>query len=78
MELRRLSWNTYDLFMGNGFENHSRIRQSKTGVYVMSGQHLPKHVLRELDNTLFNNFPITPGICLEETSRRLTHITWRH
>lgn len=78
MELRRISWNTYDLFTGNGWNNVSRIRQSRTGVYVMAGERLPKPLLKELNELLFNWFPITPGMSLEQTVHNLRNISWRY
>lgn len=77
IEMRRVSYNTYDLYFGIGWDNRVRIRQGRHGVYVMEGERLPKGLLRELDHTLFNYFPITPGMTLEETCHNLSHIT-RH
>lgn len=72
MELRRVSYNTFDCFYGKGWDNHSRVRKSKAGTYVMSGNRLPKPELRALDNVLSPTLPITPGMSLEQTEFNLS------
>jgi len=77
IELRRISFNTYDLFMGTGWQNHSRVRRAKHDTYVMSGSRLPKPLLRDLHHILHPSLPITPGMTLEQTLNNLSHIN-RH
>lgn len=77
MELRKISYNTWDCFHGNGWNNHTRIRKGKAGVYRMFGAPMPRHVLRELDSVLYPHFPITYGQTVEQTVNNLSHIT-RH
>jgi hypothetical protein len=77
-ELRRISYNTWDLFQGKGWDTVSRIRRGKSGTFVMAGMRLSRPLLKELDATLYNNFPCTPGMSLEQTVNHLSHISWRH
>lgn len=77
MELRRISYNTWDLFQGNGWNNHTRIRKGKAGVYRMFGAHLQRQVLKELDAVLYPNFPITYGMTVEQTVANINLIN-RH
>ncbi len=77
MELRKISYNTWDVFHGKGWNNHTRIRKGKAGVYRMFGMHMPRQALRELDAVLHPSFPINYGMSVEQTVRNLSHIT-RH
>ena len=74
IELRRISYNTFDLFQGTGWGKHSRIRKGRNGVYVIGGYRLPRGMLRDLDQVLYPNFPITMGMTLEETLNNLRAI----
>lgn len=74
IELRRINFNTFDLFQGKGWDKHTRIRKGKAGVYVIGGYRLPKGMLRDLDHVLYPNFPVTPGMSLEQTVFNLSQI----
>ena len=77
MELRRISYNTWDVFQGKGWNNHTRIRKGKAGVYRMLGAHMPRQLLKELDSVLYPNFPITYGMTVDQTVNNLNIIN-RH
>jgi hypothetical protein len=77
MELRRVSFNTWDLFQGNGWDNATRIRKGRNGTYVLVGQRLPRHMLRDLDAVLHPRFPITYGMSVEQTINNL-NVLERH
>jgi hypothetical protein len=65
MEARRLDNNTYDIFFGTQFspDGHgwSRVRQGRNGTYRIGGEWVDHQTLRELDNLLAPNMPITYG-----------------
>lgn len=67
MEFRRVAANVYDVFQGTQWGTHSRVRQTKTGVYVMSGEKLPHRVLKWLNSVLAPNMPINYGMPQEQT-----------
>jgi hypothetical protein len=66
MEFRRIDRNTYDMFQGKGWDNHSRVRQGRNGTYVVSGEKLPRQQLRELDEVLHPTMPITYGQTVDQ------------
>ncbi len=49
MLIRKLHQNVFDVFLGNGFNNWSRIRRGHWGVSVVAGNRLPKHLLRDVE-----------------------------
>lgn len=61
MEARRIDNNTYDIFLGNGWVDHIRVRQNRRGVYQLKGQRKSKEFLEHLDTILDPRMPITPG-----------------
>ena len=67
MEIRRVSNFVYDVFQGKQWGTHSRIRQTKQGVYVMFGEKLSHRLLKELSSILAPNMPINYGQTLDGT-----------
>ena len=56
--LRRVNANTYDVFIGNQWGDHSRIKQGRSSTYVVSGNKLPYAFLKHLHSFLAFNMPI--------------------
>ena len=52
MEARRLDRNTYDIFYGNGWDNHVRIRQGRENTYRIGGGRITHPELKELHEVL--------------------------
>lgn len=67
MEIRRISPFVYDVFTGKQWGTHSRVRQTRQGVYVMSGERLPHRVLKALADILAPNMPVNYGQTLDVT-----------
>lgn len=61
MEARRIDNNTYDMFYGKGWDNHVRVRQGRSSTYRVAGGRITHGELKELDNILAPNMPITYG-----------------
>lgn len=60
-EARRIDKNTYDVFFGNQWSDHVRVRQNRAGTYRVSGMKVDHAVLRWLNGLLAHNMPITYG-----------------
>lgn len=67
MEFRRVAANVYDVFQGTQWGTHSRVRQTRNGVYVMQGEKLPHRTLKWLNSVLAPNMPINYGQPQEQT-----------
>ena len=52
MLIRKLHGNVFDVFLGKGFNNWTRVRRGHWGVSVIAGNRIPKSVLREVEETL--------------------------
>ena len=48
MHIRRLHSNVFDVFLGNGFMNWTRVKRTHYGVTVVAGQKVPHYLLREI------------------------------
>lgn len=48
MLIRQLSYNTFDVFIGDGWDNWTRIRKFHWGFKPIAGQFIPRHILREV------------------------------
>lgn len=57
-EIRRVNHNTYDVFIGNQWVDHSRVRVGKTAAWVLSGLKLPHGFLKHLHSICAWNMPI--------------------
>lgn len=57
-EIRRVNGNTYDVFMGNQWDNWSRVRQGRSSAHVQAGAPLPHGVLKHLNHILDARMPI--------------------
>jgi hypothetical protein len=52
MLIRRLDRNHFDVFLGNGWDNWTRVRRHHWGVAVVGGKRLPRETIRELNERL--------------------------
>ena len=52
MFIKKLHNNVYDVFLGNGFNNWSRVRRGHWGVSVVAGNRLPKSLLRDVESSI--------------------------
>jgi len=52
MLIKKLKPNVFDVFLGKGFDNWSRVRRGHWGVSVVQGNRLPKSALREIQDAL--------------------------
>lgn len=52
MLIKKLKPNVFDVFLGRGFANWSRVRRGHWGVSVIAGNRLPKSALREVQETI--------------------------
>jgi hypothetical protein len=66
VEARRINRNTYDLFFGKGWDNHTRVKQGKMSTYRVGGNHISKPELKDLHDVLAWNMPITYGQTVDE------------
>ena len=48
MFIKKLHRNVFDVFMGQGYNNWSRVKRTHYGVSVVAGQRLPHSLLREV------------------------------
>lgn len=66
LEIRRINKFTYDLFFGKGWDNWTRVHQGRSSTHRTHGEKLRKSVLKELDEVLAPNMPVTYGQTVEE------------
>lgn len=66
-EIRRVDHNTYDVFIGNQWSDHSRIRVGRSSAYVLSGLRLPYAFLKHMKAVCAANMPINYGQDHEQT-----------
>ena len=52
MFVKRLDKNHYDVFIGNGWNNWTRVRRNHWGVSVVAGNRLSRETIHELNNRL--------------------------
>lgn len=52
MFIKKLHSNVFDVFLGKGFDQWSRVRRGHWGVSVVAGSRLPKTLLREVESHL--------------------------
>jgi hypothetical protein len=71
MEIRRVEKNVFDIFQGKGWDRWSRVKNARGNAFVVAGQRLPRHQLRELHDILFPYFPINYGQTVDHTVRNL-------
>jgi hypothetical protein len=48
MFIKQLHRHIYDVFLGKGFDNWSRVKRNHYGLSVTAGNRLPHSVLRQL------------------------------
>jgi hypothetical protein len=73
MELRRIDNNTYDLFQGKGWDNHTRVRKGRSSTFVVTGEKLPRQELKQLHEVLHPTMPISYGQPLNEMLHNYHH-----
>lgn len=78
MDVRRIDHNTYDLFQGNGWDQHTRVRRGRESTFVVSGAKVPKQMLKDLHEVLHPRMPINYGQSFEVTMDNLAAIHGRH
>jgi hypothetical protein len=49
---KHLHGNTYDVWMGNGWDNWSRIRVNRDNSYTVGGFRLPNNVMKDVVNSI--------------------------
>ena len=54
MFIKQLQRNVFDVFMGNGFMNWTRIKRTHYGVSVVAGNRLPYAAIREITARINN------------------------
>jgi len=52
MFIKCLAPNVFDVFLGNGFSQWSRVRRNHYGLSVVAGNKLPHSALRAISNNL--------------------------
>jgi hypothetical protein len=52
MFVKRLDRNHYDVFIGNGWNNWTRIRRNHWGVSVVAGNRLPRDIIHQLNERI--------------------------
>ena len=52
MFIKRLHPNVYDVFVGNGWDNWTRVKRTHYGVSVVGGKRVPRSVLKEIQGAL--------------------------
>lgn len=57
-EIRRVDARTYDVFQGNQWSDHTRVRQGRSSTFVLAGQPLSHGFLKHLHGVLAPNMPI--------------------
>jgi len=65
--IRRIDARTYDVFVGNQWSTHSRVRQGRSSTFVAQGERLPYAFLKHLHHILAPNMPINYGQSHETT-----------
>lgn len=66
MEARRVARNVYDIFFGKQWVDHVRVRQTQHGTHRISGMKIPHSTLKDIDDILAPNMPITYGQTMQE------------
>lgn len=52
MFIKKMKPNVFDVFLGKGWDNWSRVRKGHWGVSVVAGNRLPKSALRDVETHL--------------------------
>jgi hypothetical protein len=52
MFIKKLSPGVYDVFIGNGWDNWTRIRRRHWGVQIVAGNRLPRETIHQLTEKL--------------------------
>lgn len=62
MEIRKVGYNTFDVFMFKGWDNWSRVRVGRQGAYVAKGNKVSRSTLKELGDLLQKGFNPKHGV----------------
>ena len=65
--VRRLDRNTFDVFTGTGWDNHTRIRVGRSSTYRLSGVQMPNQQFKATTELLAATMPITYAQEQEQT-----------
>lgn len=76
-EIRRVTRNIYDVFSGKGWDNWSRLKQGRIGTFVQGGNRMTFSELRDWDEVLAPDIPITYGQPVEEMLFNINAINTR-
>ena len=52
MFIKKLTPNVFDVFMGKGFDNWTRVRRGHWGISIIAGNRLPKAIIRAIESEL--------------------------
>lgn len=52
MFIKRLTKIYYDVFMGTGWNNWTRVRRNHWGMTYIAGAHLPRETIKQLNERL--------------------------
>lgn len=52
MHIRRLHAHIFDVFLGTGFNNWTRVKRTHYGVAIVGGNRLQRSTIRDLTETL--------------------------
>lgn len=52
MFIKKLHPHVFDVFLGNGYNNWTRVRRGHWGVSVIAGNRLPKALLKEIQDAI--------------------------
>jgi hypothetical protein len=52
MLIKKLQPHVFDVFLGKGFNNWTRVRKGHWGVSVVAGQRLPKSIMKDIEHAL--------------------------
>lgn len=67
MEIRKVAYNVFDVFLGNQWDEWTRVKLTKNNIFVINGNKLNHNTLKYLFAVLFFNFPINYGQTFENT-----------
>lgn len=52
MLIKKLHGRMFDVFVGNGFSQWTRVKKTHYGVSVVAGNRLPRHILHDVAHRL--------------------------
>jgi hypothetical protein len=52
MHVRKIHSNVFDVFLGTGWSNWTRVKKTHYGLSVVGGYRLPRSLMKEVETTL--------------------------